>query len=183
MNFDNIRESNLESYHMPQSDPLQPDENSKSQRKRDMLDLQKMGEALVKLTLTQLGKMELPENLLEAILYAKTVKANEAKRRQMQYIGKIMRNIDVAPIRLALKRLQLPQEKETTQFHQVEKWRDDLIVEGDAALNLFLQEFSDIDRQQLRQLIRNAQNDRKNNKNTGAETALFKYLREIVKKE
>lgn len=166
---------------MPQPDPLQPDENSKSQRKRDMIELQKMGEQLIRLNAEQLEKMELPANLLEAILHAKSIKANEAKRRQLQYIGKIMRNIDVEPIRLALKKLQFSHEKSTAQFHKTEEWRQDLITGGDDKLNAFLSEYPTVDRQQLRQLTRKAQHDRKNDKNTGAETALFKYLRGIVK--
>ena len=168
---------------MPQSDPLQPDENSKSQRKRDMIELQKMGEELIRLNAEQLDKIELPENLLAAILHAKSIKANEAKRRQLQYIGKIMRSIDVEPIRFALKRLQFSHEKNTVQFHLTEQWRTDLITRGDDKLNAFLSEYPHADRQQLRQLIRKAQHDRKNAKNTGAETALFKYLRVIVKED
>jgi ribosome-associated protein len=166
---------------MPQSDPLQPDEHSKSQRKRDMLELQKMGEALIKLTAEQLKKMELPENLLSAIQQAKLLKSNEAKRRHMQYIGKIMREVDVEPIKAYLKRLRFAQEKSTEKFHQTEEWRSKLISQGDQALNSFLSEYPDVDRQQLRQLIRRAQHDKKTEKNTGAETALFKYLRGIIK--
>jgi ribosome-associated protein len=165
---------------MPQSDPLKPDENSKSQRKREMLNLQEIGETLVRLTTQQLEKMQLPENLLEAILHAKTISANEAKRRQMQYIGKIMRKVDVEPICLALKQLKLAREKNTAEFHQAEKWRADLISDCDTTLNLFLGEYPHVDRQHLRQLVRKAQQDIKNNKNTGAETALFRYLREII---
>lgn len=165
---------------MPQSAPLQPDPNSKSQRKRDMLELQKIGEALIKLTATQLEQMELPDTLTTAIQHAKSLRSNEAKRRQLQYIGKIMRDIDVEPIKIALKRLQLVHKKNTTQFHQAEQWRARLISQGDDALNVFLNEYPNTDRQQLRQLIRKAQQDRKNNRNTGAETALFKYLRVVA---
>jgi len=165
---------------MPEAHPLQPDENSKSQRKRDMIELQKLGEALVRLNIDQLVKMKLPENLLEAILHAKSVTANEAKRRQLQYIGKIMRNIDVEPIQTALKRLQFSHDKTTHEFHLIEQWRTDLITGGDDQLTTFLSKYPNVDRQQLRQLIRKAQQDRKNDKNTGAETTLFKYLREII---
>jgi ribosome-associated protein len=166
---------------VPYSDPLQPDQTSKSQRKRDMLELQKLGEELIKLTATQLEKMELPDNLLSAIQHAKSLTSNEAKRRQLQYIGKIMRDIDAEPIKAALKRMRFTHEKTTIQFHQAEEWRTKLISEGDDALNAFLNENPNVDRQQLRQLIRKAQQDRKNNRNTGAETALFKYLRVVVK--
>lgn len=165
---------------MPQSEPLQPDETSKSQRKRDMLDLQKIGAELIKLAASQLEKMNLPENLLSAIQQAKLLTSNEAKRRHLQYIGKIMREVDAEPIKKALQLLQAGHKKQTEQFHKTEEWRDKLLSSGDDALNSFLIEYTQVDRQQLRQLVRKAQQDKKNDKNTGAETALFKFLRAII---
>lgn len=166
---------------MPQSEPQQPDIESKGQRKRDMLALQKIGESLLKLSDAKLAALELPENLLAAIQHAKSLTSNEARRRQLQYIGKIMREVDVEPIKLALGRMQLTHQKSNTQFHHTEQWREKLISEGDDALNAFIQEHPKADRQQLRQLIRNAQRDRKNQKNSGAEKALFRFLHDIVK--
>jgi ribosome-associated protein len=166
---------------MPQSEQLQPEEQSKSQRKRDMLALQKMGETLVKLSDSQLKKMDLPDQLLAAIQHAKSITANEGKRRQLQYIGKIMRNIDIEPIRLALERLQFAHDKNTETFHKIESWRAKLIEHGDDMLSTFLSDYPDVDRQQLRQLIRKAQQDKKSDKNTGAEKALFNYLRGVIK--
>ena len=98
---------------MPESEPLQPDKESKSQRKTDMLALQKIGEALIRLPETQLAKIPLEDKLLTAILHAKSLTANEAKRRQLQYIGKIMRHVDPEPIKLALKNIQFPHEIES----------------------------------------------------------------------
>ena len=165
---------------MPESERQQPDKDSKSQRKEDMLALQKMGEALIKLTVEQLAAIDLPDNLLAAIQHAKSLTANEAKRRQLQYIGKIMRHINPELIQQALKRMEFIHEKNTAQFHQAEEWRTKLLVEGDAALNSFIGDYPTVDRQPLRQLIRNAQQDRKNNKNTGAEKKLFQYIRSKI---
>lgn len=165
---------------MPQSEPQKPDSESKSQRKKDMLALQKIGESLIKLTEEQLVTIDLPDNLLTAIQHMKSLTSNEAKRRQLQYIGKLMRQLDPESIEEALKRIKLLHEKTTEKFHYIEEWRTKLLTHGDDALNLFLVDYPNIDRQQLRQLIRNAQQDRKNNQNTGAEKALFKYLRSIV---
>jgi len=165
---------------MPQSEPQKPDNESKSQRKEDMLALQKVGESLIKLTEEQLATIDLPDNLLAAIQHIKSLTSHEAKRRQLQYIGKIMRQIDPESIKQALKRIEFIHEKNTTQFHHIEEWRSKLLMHGDDALNSFLADYPKVDRQQLRQLIRNAERDRKNNKNTGAEKALFKYLRSIV---
>lgn len=165
---------------MPQSEPQKPDNESKSQRKEDMLALQKIGESLIKLTEEQLTTIDLPDNLLTAIQHIKSLTSNEAKRRQLQYIGKIMRQIDPELIKQTLKCIEFIHEKNTAQFHHIEEWRTKLLIHGDDALNSFLGDYPKVDRQQLRQLIRNAQQDRKNNKNTGAEKALFKYLQSIV---
>ena len=165
---------------MPQSEPQKPENESKSQRKKDMLALQKIGESLIKLTEAQLATIDLPDNLLTAIQEIKSFTSNEAKRRQLQYIGKIMRQIDLESIKQALKQIEFIHEKNTAQFHHIEEWRTKLLIHGDDALNSFLVDYPKTDRQQLRKLIRNAQQDRKNNKNTGAEKALFKYLRSII---
>ena len=165
---------------MPESAPLKPDQESRGKRKAEMLALQKIGESLMKLTNDQLAKIDLPEDLREAIQQAKLLKSNEAKRRQLQYIGKIMREIDPEAIKQALKRIQYIHERNTTEFHQAENWRAKLIAVGDEALNAFLNEYPATDRQQLRQLLRKAQHDHKTDKNTGAEKALFKYLLTII---
>lgn len=168
---------------MPQSPPQKPEDDSRGRRKADMLALQKIGESLVKLTEEQLGRIALPDNLLEAVLHAKSLHSNEAKRRQMQYIGKIMREIDPAEIKQALKNMQLIHEKNTDQFHLIENWREKLIVRGDEAVTEFLVDYQAADRQQLRQLVRKAQQDRKNDKAAGGEKALFKFIREIIEKK
>lgn len=165
---------------MPEREPQKPDKDSKSHRKVEMLALQKIGESLIKLTSEQLATIDLPENLLIAISHAKSLGATEAKRRQLQYIGKIMRHTDPESITQALQRIEFIHEKKTGQFHACEEWRTQLLAQGDSALNSFLIEYPHSDRQQLRQLIRNAQQDRKNNKNTGAEKVLFKYLRSVI---
>lgn len=164
---------------MPQSEPLPPDINSKSQRKKDMLALQKLGESLILLSESQLKEIEMPEILLIAILDAKNFQA-EARRRQLQYIGKLMRSIDAEPIKIALKKIQFTRESNASKFKRVEQWREKLIVGGDQRLNQFLTEYPDTDRQQLRQIIRKAQTERKNNKNLGAEKLLFKFLVKII---
>lgn len=165
---------------MPESVPLQPDKDSKSQRKKDMLALQKIGEALLKLNEVQLAKIEMPDELRTAILFAKSLQSHEAKRRQLQYIGKIMREIDPATITHALDKMARVHEMSTAQFHQIEEWRANLIAKGDDAIMSFLNSYPQCDRQQLRQLVRKAQHDIKHEKNTGAEKALFKYIRAIV---
>jgi ribosome-associated protein len=168
---------------MPQSEPQKPDSDSKSQRKKDVLALQKIGESLVKLTTEQLATFDLPDNLLAAIQHMKSLTSNEAKRRQLQYIGKIMRQIDTDSIKETLKRIESIHKQNTGQMHLIETWRTKLLAHGDSELNLFLVNYPYGDRQELRQLIRNAQQDIKHEKNTGAEKALFRYLRALIENE
>lgn len=167
---------------MPESEPQKPDNESKSQRKKDMLVLQKIGEDLIKLTKEQLATLDLPVNLLTAIQHMKSLTANEAKRRQLQYIGKIMRQVDIEAIKKALKNKKFNHKKDVEQFHHIEECRTKLLTYGDDAINLFMVEYPKADRQQLRQLVRNAQQDINTNKNTGAAKALFKYLRLLIEK-
>lgn len=157
-----------------------PEPESKSQRKKQMLALQKIGEILVELPEQQLAKIPLESPLKDAILEARRITSHEGRRRQLQYIGKLMRNVDPQPIQAAIDKVLRTDNLSKSQFHQMERWRDKFIAEGDAVLQEFMQKYPAVDLQQLRQLIRNAQKDVKANKNTGADTHLFRYLREIM---
>ena len=157
-----------------------PQPESKTQRKKQMLALQKIGDILVKLPAPQLAKIPLESPLKEAINEARLLTSHEGKRRQMQYIGKLMRNVDIQPIQEALDKVQMKDNQSKTQFHQIERWRDKFIAEGDGILQDFINKYPDTDSQRLRQLIRNAQKEAKTEKNTGADTALFRYLKEII---
>lgn len=165
---------------MPQSENLPPDEFSRSNLKREVEAIHKIGEMLVNMPETQLNSIPLPDKVREAIDVARSIHAREGKRRQLQYIGKLMRQIDLEPIKAAMQKVHLVKAKETEQFHEVEEWRDKLISEGDTAIQSFMDIHADADRQKIRQLVRQAQHDRKSQKNTGAETALFRYLRELL---
>lgn len=165
---------------MPKHDGQEPDQLSKTQVKNEMLALQKIGEALVALAPSQLDQIALPDNLLHAIREMHKLKTHESRRRHMQYIGKLMRHVDIEPIQAALKKIQMNREKNTAQFHQIEQWRDRLIAEGDAALQAFIDLYPQADRQKFRQLMRQAKQDRENAKDTGNEKALFRLIRELI---
>jgi ribosome-associated protein len=162
---------------MQESDNQLPERDSKSQRKKQMLALQKIGEALVNLSAPELAKIHLEGSLADAVDHARSCKTHEARRRQLQFIGKLMRNVDVEPIAAALEKVQLKGQLSKAKFHQVERWRDRLIAGDDAIVQEFLQKFPDGSSQQLRQLIRNTQKEKKL---AGADTALFRYLRDII---
>ncbi len=152
-----------------------PERPSKSERKRQMTALQKLGEKLVNLSLDLLAKIPLDNTLKTALLDARKITSHEAKRRQLQYIGRLMRDIDSAPIEAALEDLESKSKLSKAKFHQMERWRDTLIAEEDDALQRFLEQYPHADRQQLRQLTRNAKKTLK-----GADTELFRYIRKII---
>jgi ribosome-associated protein len=163
---------------MQESDDL-PERESKTQRKKQMLALQHIGDILVQLPAVQLAKIPLDDRLADAVNHARSLKTHEAKRRQSQFIGKIMRDTDIAPIQEALDKIQLKDQYSKAQFHQIERWRTRLIKEGDKVVEEFIQKFPLADTQRLRQLIRKAQQDEKEDSNSGASTALFRYLQSL----
>jgi ribosome-associated protein len=167
---------------MQESDDL-PERPSKSERKKQMLALQKIGEILVLLPAPQLAKIDLPSPLAEAVETCRTINDHEGRRRQLQYIGKLMRNVDVEPIEAAVSKIQMKDQHSVAKFQQIEKWRDKLIREGDDMLQTFLQKYPQTDAQKLRQLQRNAQKEFKAEKSLGADTMLFRYLRDIIEEK
>ena len=113
---------------------------SKTQRKRQMTELQDVGAALVKLSPEQLARLDIPPELREAVLACKRITKHEGARRQRQYIGKLMRHIDAAPIVEQLSALEAPSRRQTALFHVAEKWRDE-IMRNDDAVARFAAEF------------------------------------------
>lgn len=153
---------------------------SKSQQKRESEALQALGEELVKLPPNKLAKFPLPEKLEAAIKEAQRISARGGHKRQLQYIGKIMRQIDAEPIQRAMDELKKEHLHENARLHQLEQWRDRLIADGDAALAELLENQPNLDRQHLRQLMRNAQQEAKQNKPPKSARELFRYLREAM---
>ena len=156
---------------------------SKSQYKREATALQTLGEELVKLNQEQLARIKLPDNLRNAIIEAKRINKRGGLKRQLQYIGKIMRSIDTMPVLQAMDTLKLRNAQSSAQFHQLEKWRDRLISNDKQSLTEVIQAFPNADRQHLRQLIRKAIREYSENKPPTSSRLLFKYLRELQQKE
>lgn len=160
-------------------DSLQQRPPSKTQRKRAMHALQCLGEALVELPIEQLDRLDLPEPLYEAILTASRTRSREARRRQLQYIGRLMREVEADAIAQRLAHLRGESDAAKAEFHAIERWRARLIEE-DGALTAWLSEHPDSDAQQLRQLIRNARREIGEGKPPRASRALFRLLRQIL---
>ena len=132
---------------------------SKTQRKKAVHALQDLGVELVELPEERLEAIEMPEALRDAVMAARRITAHEAKRRQMQYIGKIMRNVDAGPIAEQLAGLAAPTKKQTALFHVAEKWRDDLLTDAEAMAR-FEREFPNAQLHRIRQLLEAARAER-----------------------
>ena len=151
---------------------------SKSEIKRDAEALKKLGEKLVELTPAKLDKIPLDDNLQEVIFLAQRLQ-KEARRRQLQYIGKLLRSTDVEPIQEALDKIENKHLQQQIVLHKLELLRDELIEQGDTALTRLLNDYPQADRQQLRNLIRSAKKEREQNKPAKAYRELFQCLKEI----
>ena len=150
---------------------------SRTQRKREVQTLQKLGERLVALKPDQLQQIPMEEELLEAVLLAKKLKKHEAKRRQLQYIGSLMRQVDPEPIQIAFSRVDQEHQADIHVFRQIEKWRDQLLS-GDNALILTLTErFEDMDSQKILRLTESSRSEKAAGRQPKASKALFRYLK------
>ena len=153
---------------------------SKSEIKRDAEVLKKLGVELVNLSKNEISKIPLDEDLLYAIELAQKIK-KEGYRRQIQYIGKLLRNRDIEPITQALDKLKNRHNQQVAMFHRLEKLRDELIETGDAESIMEL--FPTADRQQLRTLARSAKKELTANKPPKTARQIFQYLKELSETE
>ena len=152
---------------------------SKSQRKRDMTALQDIGSELESLPKDRLARVPMPEALADAIHAARKITSHEGKRRQMQFVGKVMRGLDddeVAAIRAALEGFKGTSKAETARLHLIERWRD-LLLADDAALTKFRGEHPSVDVQAARNIIRNARKE----KELAKPPKYFRELFQVIK--
>lgn len=149
---------------------------SKSEIKRDAEALKKLGVELVQLSKNELSKIPLDEDMIYAIELAQKIK-KEGYRRQIQYIGKLLRNRDIDPISQALDKLKNRHNQQNAILHKLEKLRDDLIDTGDAEPIITWN--PQADRQQLRQLARTAKKERDTNKPPKSARLIFQYLKDL----
>ncbi|WP_455365110.1 ribosome biogenesis factor YjgA [Kaarinaea lacus] len=150
---------------------------SKSQMKREMLALQALGEKLLELSIDQLTQLSLPDDLSNALLQAKQIKKHGAKRRQLQYIGRLMRDVDADDIRAQYEHVTQQSAQAVQQLHKIEKWRERLLQEGDDALQALIEEFPNLDRNHLRQLIRTAKQESSQNSPPKAYRKIFQLIK------
>ena len=152
---------------------------SKTQRKQQMDDLQALGEELVELSSDRVKKIDIPEDLRDAVSAAQRMtRRDEARRRQMQYIGKIMRSVEVEPIRAALALVRGESASETAKLHRLEKLRTDLLAD-EKVLQEVATLFPLVDMQHLRALRRSAIKEHEKNKPPRSYRAIFQLLKEL----
>ncbi len=152
---------------------------SKTKIKKQMHELRDLGKELTELSKDQLAQLDIPENLRDAIREIKSINKFGAQRRQMQYIGKLMREVDTAPIIAKLNGWKGHSQQHTAHLHQLERWRDRLI-ENDSALTELLAAHPQANAQHLRALIRNAQKEKAAGKPPKNYREIFQALREII---
>ena len=151
------------------------DEKSKSQVKRELLELKVLGKTLIALPLKDLNKLDLPERVYDAVVKAQSM-SHGALKREMGFIARLIDDEDHEQIVVNVAKIKQVHQGEMKQFHQLEQWRDDLLA-GDANIGTFLhQQFDDFDGQYVRQLVRNATKEVQLNKSPKSARLLFKYL-------
>lgn len=157
----------------------QYDRPSKSELKRRVEALQKAGESLIDLPAAQLAKMPLPDELRSAVKEAAKIRNKHAGfKRQRQYIGKLMREVDAEPILEALNDLESTHRTETSRFHEIEYWRDTLLGDGGAeALTELLGKHPGVDVQLLRRQVAKAKRERELGRSRHEQRDLFAMLR------
>ena len=153
---------------------------SKTRRKEASHDLQTLGAALLEMQDERVAGLGLGETLVDAIRAHRKMRSHEARRRQMQLIGKLMRSADVEPARQAVAEMQLGRARDSLALHRAERWRAELIAADDATTR-FASEYPGADVQQLRALVRNARKDQSlapERRSGRAYRELYQFIRE-----
>jgi ribosome-associated protein len=157
----------------------EPAAPSKTQRKQQMEELQTLGEELVELSTDRIKKIDIPEELRDAVREAQRMpRHDEAKRRQMQYIGKIMRNVEAEPIRAALALVRGESAGETAKLHRLERLRTEFLAD-EKVVNEIASLYPSVDLQHLRSLRRAALKEQQQNKAPRSYRAIFQLLKEL----
>ena len=169
---------------MPRPESLPPrddlyDAPSKTRRKQEMHELQDLGVALVALDPRRLATLQLPEKLVDAIALARTITRHEARRRQMQFIGRLMRDIDAAPLRAALVTWAEGPQRERARFALLERWRDRILDEA-GGLDAFIEAYPSAPRDALAALVGDVRAERVHGAPPRKSRALFRELKRIV---
>ncbi|MEJ2405432.1 MAG: ribosome biogenesis factor YjgA [Candidatus Thiodiazotropha sp.] len=153
---------------------------SKSEKKREMQALQKLGERLTGLSEGYLSRMVLSEDMKLALAEAKRIKSHNALRRHYRRLGKLLQHENLASIQQVVDELDGEHQSSVSRFHVLERWRERLMDGDSETFGEYLDAYPSADRQQLRQLIQAAQRERDRDAPPAAYRKLFKYLRQVA---
>lgn len=160
-----------------------PEDISKSQRRREALEVKSLASRLIELPAARLAQVPLDDQLRSEIDSARRMKSHGARKRQLQYVAKLMRRDDPEPILDALESFENEARQLNARHHRSEAWRNFLLDNGDRAVGKLLEKRRDADAQALRQLLRNAAREAARNKPPVAARALFRLLRDLDEAE
>ena len=152
---------------------------SKTELKKDSKKIQQFGRKISELTINNIEAFKFPLNIYEATIDLKNLKSNSAKKRQVQYLGKLLREIDLTDAFIIMKQLKVSSQKEIQRNNIIEGWRNKLLNNNNS-ITEFVDEYPEIDRQSLRQTISNAQKEKTKNKPPKYSRQLFKLIKDII---
>lgn len=155
--------------------------NSRTEIKKAAQAVTDLGEQLAEMTPAELKRMNLPKELADALTLLKSMDKGPALKRQRLFIGRLLRKNEplIIEIKAKFAEIEAKRKQQNAHFHQLEKWRDRLLNEGDDALEKLLELYPQIDRQQMRQWIRNAKKEAETNKPPKAAREIFQYLKAL----
>lgn len=154
---------------------------NKSQLRRDSMELLDLGKKLVDFEVSKLQRLNLPEELLKALLDAKKIRQNGARKRHFKFVGKLLRSMETEALEKAVNDVTYATEKENAQFHLVERWRERLLNQQDStALTELLSDYPHADTGRIRQLVRNVHKETQQKKPARSARALFQVLRDLL---
>lgn len=155
---------------------------SKTQLKQEAEDIKQLGVALVEFSNAQLDEIPMSDELREAVQLANRInRKKDGFRRQLQLIGKILRKAEIAEIEDGINRLRAHHLRSNDHFHELELLRDNIVAQGDSAIQAVLDKYPDLDRQKLRQLQRQAVKQKETEKPPKASREIFQYLKQNIK--
>lgn len=152
---------------------------SKTQIKRECHHLVDVGDEIMNLSAEDRASLHMPAELEDAINVALKIKSRSGLKRQRQYIGKLLRNMESEDIEQQLRMIQHRHDTNTATFHRLEKWRDQLIENKQGVFNEVIQRYPEIDRQHLNQLLRSARQELDKNRPPASSRKLFRYLKDL----
>jgi len=153
---------------------------NKSQIKRDIAELHILAEEIVALSVMQMEALKLPDDVFEAAMAAAKITQRGARKRHLKFLTGLLRKIDAEPIKANLAKMKNQNALAVKEHHILERWRDRLVAEGDQALSELLQQYPEADRQQLRQLIRNANKEAMSEKPPKSSRMIYQFVKTLI---